>query len=265
MVEQKEKKRKTVGEVPAKQKQRGPGIVISEPDYDFVFNSKNVSVEANPEIQPEKAPAKPPPTTKVLTPSPSPKSKGTTPILDYVPLASEPIFEAPPLNTIIPPHANISISQPPPHLNYTLVNNAELFPFTPSSPEPSNSDSFTRLMKLYPRKPKPTPDVVVLDSDHEAESSQPPSQTPSSETEFVLDRVPQAYALSYPDKQISSLHLQIPNPPPRTSPPRPSVDTLFELLTLKVRIGLDALKVAHDAKLDHVAAGKIWRIVRREI
>ncbi|XP_058784035.1 uncharacterized protein LOC131658797 [Vicia villosa] len=58
-------------------------------------------------------------------------------------------------------------------------------------------------------------------------------QPPSSETVFVLDRVPQSYALSYPDKPISSLNPQTPISPPKYKPPRPSVDASFEFLSNK--------------------------------
>ncbi|XP_058751358.1 uncharacterized protein LOC131624436 [Vicia villosa] len=203
---------------------------------------------APPDISPEKAPTKPPPTIKVSIPSSSPKSKGKSPILDSEPLVSEPILEPTTLNTIIPPHAIISTSKPPPHSNYEPVDTAVFF-HLPSS-ESSLSDSFIRLMQSYNCKNKPSSDpvVVVLDSDNEAESSRQPS---SSETLFVLDRESQPYAFFHPEKPISSLNPKSPISPPRTKPPKPSVDAHFDLLNNKVRTSLEVLKVAHDSKLDH--------------
>ncbi|XP_058774815.1 uncharacterized protein LOC131649087 [Vicia villosa] len=145
-----QKKRKIVGDESDRlHKKRSSGINISEPGSVPVLPSKFVSTEvppvSQPEIQPQKALAKSPPTTKVLTPPPSPKTKGTAPFLVFDHPVSEPILEVLPLNTLFPPYTTISISQPPPHSNPPIVDNPVVC--NTAASESFDSDSFNNLLR----------------------------------------------------------------------------------------------------------------------
>src|SRR3954463_7382344 len=210
VVEPKSKKQKKTEDV-AKALLRGSkGICFSEPDSVPVVRSEVAPIEVVPTPEPEKATSESPVFVHVLTPPSSPitipsshANKPNSPPPSPIPDASIPssspstnlvsdqaaddhVLNIPPIQTLFPPHTNISISQPPPHANYesfpstTLNNHSDSILPTSASHEQLLRDC------NYSSKPRLEAEVVVLDSDTEVESS------------YRLNREPQPYFFPTP-------------------------------------------------------------------
>src|SRR3954465_2848549 len=179
------------------------GICISEPDSTPAGISKVAPIAVALTPEPEKATPESPIIVRVLTPPSSHATKPNSPPLSPIPDASIPspspstnlvsdqaaddhVLDIPPLQTLFPPHTNISISQPPPHANFepilsTSQNNH-------SGSDLPTSTSHEQLLRdcNYTPKPRPEAELVVLDSDTEVQSS------------YRLDRKPQPYSIPNP-------------------------------------------------------------------
>src|SRR3954471_14088299 len=80
----------------------------------------------------------------------------------------------------------MSISQPPPHANYEPIpSTSQNNPCVSDLPDSASHEQFLRDCNYTP-KPRPEAEMVVLDSDNEAESS------------YRLDREPQPYSIPNP-------------------------------------------------------------------
>src|SRR3954466_4980773 len=135
------------------------GICISEPNSVPVARSEVAPIEVTPTPEPEKATSESPVFVRVLTPPSSPitipsshANKPNSPPPSPIPFTKTPpspqsipspspstnlvsdqaaddhVLNIPPIQTLFPPHSNISISQPPPHANFesfpsTTLNN----------------------------------------------------------------------------------------------------------------------------------------------
>src|SRR3954470_16873464 len=173
------KQKKTEAVIQALQK-TSKGICISEPDSTPAGISKVAPIVVAPIPEPEKATSESPITVNVLTPPSSPITiPSSPPTINHV-------LDIPPLQTLFPPHTNISISQPPPHANYEHI--PSISQNNQSGSDLPNSASHEQLLRdcNYTPKPRPEAELVVLESDNEAESS------------YRLDREPQPYFISNP-------------------------------------------------------------------
>src|SRR4051812_6048435 len=215
--EPKSKKQKKTEDV-AKALLRGSkGICFSEPDSVPVVRSEASPIEAVPTPEPEKASSESPVFVHVLTPPsspitipssptnkpnspppspipdvsipPSPKSipspsPSTNPVSDQA--ADDHVLNIPPIQTLFSPHSNISISQPPPHANFKYVSSTSLNNQSDSLlPTSASHEQLLRDCNYTPM-PRSEAEVVVLDSDTEAESS------------YRSDREPHPYFFSKP-------------------------------------------------------------------
>src|SRR4051812_7000697 len=183
VVEPKSKKQKKTEDV-AKALLRGSkGICFSEPESVPVVHSEVAPIEVIPTPEPEKASSESPVFVHVLTPPSSP-SPSTNLVSDQA--ADDHVLIIPPIQTLLPPHTNISISQPPPHANYKSVPSTSLNNRSDSIlPTSASHEQLLRDCNYTPM-PRSEAEVVVLDSDTEAESS------------YRLDREPHPYFFSKP-------------------------------------------------------------------
>ncbi|XP_058726164.1 branchpoint-bridging protein-like [Vicia villosa] len=169
--------------------------VIAEDNQEVLVENKNtkqeesvpieVPVNPQPEILPETAPTESPQLTHVLTPPSSPQTNVLTPpsvpttnaLIPPSPPTNNVAFDHPletlildiqPLQTLFPPHLNISTSQPPPHANHKPIPSPTQN--NPSISDLPNSVSHEKLLRdcNYTPKPRPEPEFVVLDSENEA-------------------------------------------------------------------------------------------------
>src|SRR3954465_2119750 len=235
------------------------GICISEPDSTPAGISKVAPIAVALTPEPEKATPESPITVRVLTPPSSHATKPNSPPLSPIPDASIPspspstnlvsdqaandhVLDIPPIQTLFPPHTNISISQPPPHANYesfpstTLNNHSDsIFP---------TSASHEQLLRdcNYTPKPRPEAEVVVLDSDTEAESS------------YRLDREPNPYFTSNPAFSKTQIKFR----------PVYPIGVVFEKIKRSLRSIFDTLRIADSSGLNDVAMRNFWRILRRK-
>src|SRR3954471_17069203 len=162
-------------------------------------------------------------------PSPSPS---TNLVSDQA--ADDHVLIIPLIQTLFPPHTNISISQPPPHANYKSVPSTSLNNRSNSIlPTSASHEQLLRDCNYTPR-PRPEAEVVVLDSDTEAESS------------YKLNREPQPYF--FPNPIFS----------------RYSIGELFEKAKRNLRSIFDTLRIAESSGLSDVAMRNLWRIFRKE-
>src|SRR4051812_27276996 len=215
--EPKSKKQKKTEDV-AKALLRGSkGICFSEPDSVPVVRSEVAPIEVTPTPEPEKAISESPVFVHVLTPPSSPitipsshankpnspppspipftktppspqsipsPSPSTNPVSDQA--ADDHVLNIPPIQTLFSPHSNISISQPPPHANFKYVSSTSLNNQSDSLlPTSASHEQLLRDCNYTPM-PRSEAEVVVLDSDTEAESS------------YRSDREPHPYFFSKP-------------------------------------------------------------------
>src|SRR3954469_22270812 len=255
VVEPKSKKQKKTEDV-AKALLRGSkGICFSEPESAPVVHSEVAPIEVTPTPEPEKASSESPVFVHVLTPPSSPmtipsshanKPNSTPPSPQSIPspspstnlvsdqAADDHVLIIPPIQTLFPPHTNISISQPPPHANYKSVPSTSLNNRSDSIlPTSASHEQLLRDCNYTPR-PRSEAEVVVLDSDTEAESS------------YKLNREPQPYFF--------------PNPICSRYP----IDELFEKAKRNLRSIFDTLRIAESSGLNDVAMRNLWRIFRKE-
>jgi len=252
------KQKKTEAVIQALQK-TSKGICISEPDSTPAGISKVAPIAVALTPEPEKATPESPIIVRVLTPPSSHATKPNSPPLSPIPDASIPspspstnlvsdqaaddhVLDIPPIQTLFPPHTNISISQPPPHANYesfpstTLNNHSDSILPTSASHEQLLRDC------NYTPKPRLEAEVVVLDSDTEAESS------------YRLNREPQPYF--FPNPAFSKTQLK--------SQPTYPIGEFFEKVKRNLRSIFDTLKIAESSGLNDVAMRNFWRILRRK-
>src|SRR3954462_1358966 len=267
MVEEpKSKKQKKTEDVTKALLRGSKGICFSEPDSVPVVHSEVAPIEAVPTPEPEKATSESPVFVHVLTPPSSPitipsshANKPNSPPPSPIPDASIPspspstnlvsdqaaddhVLNIPPIQTLFPPHTNISISQPPPHANYKYVPSTTLNNHSDSIlPTSASHKQLLRDCNYTPR-PRPEAEVVVLDSDTEAESS------------YKLNREPQPYF--FPNPAFSKTQLK--------SQPTYPIGEFFEKVKRNLRSIFDTLKIAESSGLNDVAMRNFWRILRRK-
>src|SRR3954464_13520916 len=252
------KQKKTEAVIQALQK-TSKGICISEPDSTHAGISKVAPIAVALTPEPEKATPESPIIVRVLTPPSSHATKPNSPPLSPIPDTSIPspspstnlvsdqaaddhVLDIPPIQTLFPPHTNISISQPPPHANYesfpstTLNNHSDSILPTSASHEQLLRDC------NYTPKPRLEAEVVVLDSDTEAESS------------YRLNREPQPYF--FPNPAFSKTQLK--------SQPTYPIGEFFEKVKRNLRSIFDTLKIAESSGLNDVAMRNFWRILCRK-
>src|SRR4051812_1410033 len=200
--EPKSKKLKKTEDV-AKALLRGSkGICFSEPKTVPVVRSEVTPIEVVPTPEPEKASSESPVVVHILTPPSSPitipsshANKSNSPPPSPIPFTKTPpspqsipspspstnlvsdqaaedhVLYIPPIQTLFPPHSNISISQPPPHANFKPIPSTSLNNHSDSILPTSASHEQLLRDCNYTSKPRPEAEVVVLDSNTEAESS----------------------------------------------------------------------------------------------
>src|SRR3954465_7838436 len=227
------------------------GICISEPDSTPAGISKVAPIAVALTPEPEKATPESPIIVRVLTPPSSHATKPNSPPLSPIPDASIPspspstnlvsdqaaddhVLIIPPIQTLFPPHTNISISQPPPHANYKSVPSTSLNNRSDSIlPTSASHEQLLRDCNYTPR-PRSEAEVVVLDSDTEAESS------------YKLNKDPQPYF--FPNPIFS----------------RYPIGEFFEKAKGNLRSIFDTLRIAESSGLSDVAMRNLWRIFRKE-
>src|SRR3954466_15516668 len=227
--EPKSKKQKKTEDL-AKALLRGSkGICISEHNSVPAVRSKVAPIEVVPSSGPEKASSESPVFVHVLTPPSSPITiPPSPPTINHV-------LNIPPLQTIFP-------SQPSPNATFehtpsTSQNNLCDSPFPTSA-------SHEQLLRdcNYTPKPHPEAEVVVLDSDTEAESS------------YRLDREPHPYFTSNPAFSKTQIKFR----------PVYPIGAVFEKIKRNLRSIFDTLKIAESSGLNDVAMRNFWRIFRRK-
>src|SRR4051812_2170925 len=230
-----EKQKKT--ENVAKALLRGSkGICISEHNSVPAVFSEAAPIAVVPTPEPEKATPESPVFVHVLTPPSSPLT------IPSSPPTINPVLNIPPIQTLFPPQTNISISQPPPHANFesfpstTLNNHGDSITPTSASHEQLLRDC------NYTPKPRPEAEVVVLDSDTEAESS------------YRLDREPHPYFISNPAFSKTQIKFRPVDP----------IGVVFERIKRNLRSIFDTLRIAESSGLNDVAMRNFWRILRRK-
>src|SRR4051812_17850717 len=257
--EPKSKKQKKTEDV-AKAFLRGSkGICISEPDSVPAVRSEVAPIEVVPTPEPEKATPESPIIVRVLTPPSSHATKPNSPPLSPIPDASIPspspstnlvsdqaaddhVLDIPPIHTLFPPHTNISISQPPPHANYESFPSTTLNNHSDSSFPTSASHKQLLRDCNYTPKPRPEAEVVVLNSDTEAESS------------YRLDREPHPYFTSNPAFSKTQIKFR----------PVYPIGVVFENIERNLRSIFNTLRIAESSGLNDVDMRNFWRIFRRE-
>src|SRR4051812_40781888 len=223
--EPKSKKQKKTEDV-AKALLRGSkGICISEHNSVPAVCSEAAPIAVVPTPEPEKATPESPVFVHVLTPPSSPVT------IPSSPPTINPVLNIPPIQTLFPPQTNISISQPPPHANFesfpstTLNNHGDSITPTSASHEQLLRDC------NYTPKPRPEAEVVVLDSDTEAESS------------YRLDREPHPYFFSNPAFSKTQIKFR----------PVDTIGVVFERIKRNLRSIFDTLRIAESSGLNDVA------------
>src|SRR3954469_14203111 len=235
--EPKSKKKKKKTEYVAKALLRGSkGICISEHNSVPVVCSEAAPIAVVPTPEPEKATTESPIFVHVLTPPSSPIT------IPSSPPTINPVLNIPPIQTLFPPQTNISFSQPPPHANFesfpstTLNNHGDSI-----SPTSASHEQLLRDCNYTP-KPRPEAEVVVLDSDTEAESS------------YRLDREPHPYFVSNPAFSKTQIKFR----------PVDSIGVVFERIKRNLRSIFDTLRIVESSGLNDVAMQNFWRILRRK-
>src|SRR3954465_5262638 len=271
VVEPKSKKQKKTEDVVKALLRVSKGICFSEPESVPVVHSEVAPIEVTPTPEPEKASSESPVFVHVLTPPSSPitipsshANKPNSPPPSPIPFTNTPpspqsipspspstnlvsdqaaddhVLYIPPIQTLFPPQTNISISQPPPHANYKSVPSTSLNNQSDSLlPTSASHEQLLRDCNYTP-KPRPEAEVVVLDSDTEAESS------------YKLNREPQLYF--FPNLAFSKTQLK--------SQPIYPIGEIFEKVKRNLRSIFDTLRIAESSGMNDVAMRKFWRNLR---
>src|SRR4051812_10690282 len=261
--EPKSKKQKKTEDVAKALLRVSKGMCFSEPDSVPAVRSEASPIVAVPTPEPEKASSESPVFVHVLTPPSSPmtipsshanKPNSTPPSPQSIPspspstnlvsdqAADDHVLNIPLIQTLFPPHTNISISQPPPHANYKSVPSTTLNNHSDSILPTSASHEQLLRDCNYTSKPRPEAEVVVLDSDTEAESS------------YRMNREPQPYFFHNPVFSKTQLKSQ----------PTYPIGEFFEKVKRNLRSILDTLRIAESSGLNDVAMRNFWRIFRKE-